>query len=85
MDMLYKYKDTFSISNDIGICQNIEVQKDITNKSPYFIRPYHVKEGDKDILDKEMKRLCFRYIKGRFSAHSRPVMLISRKVTKDKF
>ena len=37
----------------------MEVEKDITDKSPFFIRPYHVKEEDKNILDKEMKRLCY--------------------------
>ena len=25
----------------------------------FFIRPYHVREEDKRILDKEMKRLCY--------------------------
>ena len=32
---------------------------DVTDKSPFFIRPYHIKEEDKKILDKEMKRLCY--------------------------
>ena len=31
---------------------------DVTDKSPFFIWPYHVKE-DKAILDKEMKKLCY--------------------------
>ena len=55
MDMLYKYKDAFSLRDEIGICPNIEVEIDITDQSPFFIRPYHVKEEDKNILDKEMK------------------------------
>ena len=53
--MLYKYKEDFSLRYEIGTCLNIEVQKDVTDKSPFFIRPYHVKEEDKSILDKEMK------------------------------
>ena len=45
-------------------------------------RPCHVKEEDKNILDKEMNRLCyFGTLKG-FSSYSSPVMLVSRKVTK---
>ena len=36
-------------------------------------------------IDKEMKRLCYMGIlKEGISAYSNPVMLISRKVTKDK-
>ena len=39
----------------------------------------------KNILDKEMKRLCYLgIIKEGFSAYLSPVLLISRKVTKDK-
>ena len=59
MDMLYKYKDTFSLREEIGTCPNTEVEIDVTDKSPFFIKPYHVKEEDKNILDKEMKRLCY--------------------------
>ena len=81
MDMLYKYKDIFSLRDEIGTCPNIEAEIDVTDKSPFFIRPCHVKEEDKKILNKEMKRLCYL---GNFSAYSSPVMLISRKVTKDK-
>ena len=54
-------------------------------KSPFSIRPYHVTEEDKNILDKEMKKsFCLDIIKEGFSAYSSPVMLNSRKVTKDE-
>ena len=63
----------------------IEVEIDITDKSSFFIRPYHVREEDKAFIDKEMKRLCYMGIlEEGFSAYSSPVMLISRKLTKDK-
>ena len=55
MDMLYKYKDTFSLRDEIGTCPNIVVEIDPTDKSPFFIGPYHVKEEDKKILDKEIR------------------------------
>ena len=85
LDMLYKYKDAFSLRDKIGTCPNIEVEIDTTDKSLFFIRPYHVKEEDKKILDKEMKRLCHLGIsKEGFTAYSSPVMLISRKAIKDK-
>ena len=85
MDMLYKYKEAFSLRDEIGTCPNIEVEIEVTDKSPFFIRPYHVKEEDKDIIDKEMKRLCYMGIlKEAFLAYSILVMLISRKLTKDK-
>ena len=84
-DLLYQYKDAFSLRDEIGLCPNIEIEIDVTDKSPFFIRPFHANEEDKVILDKEMK--CLSYLgvfKEGFSAYSRPVMLISTKMTRDK-
>ena len=84
-DLLYKYEDMFSLRDKIGLCPNIEIEIDVTDKSPFFIRPFHANEEDKVILDREMKCLCYLGIlKEGFSAYSSPVMLISRKMTKDK-
>ena len=47
MDMLLKYKEAFSLRDEIGTCPNIEVEIDVTDKSPFFIRPYHIREEDK--------------------------------------
>ena len=85
MDMLYKYKEVFSLRDEIGMCPNIEVEIDVTDKSPFFIRPYHVKEEDKTLINKEMKMLCYLGIlKEGFPSYSSLVMLISRRLTKDK-
>ena len=85
MDMLYKYKEAFSLRDEIGTCPKIEVEIEVTEKSPFFIRPYHVREEDKAIIDKEMKTLCYMGIlKEGFLAYSSPVMLISSKLTKTK-
>ena len=85
MEMLCEYKDTFSLRDEIGTCLNIQVNIKVTDNSPFFIRPYHVKEEDRVVLDKEMRRLCYlRILKEGFSAYLSPVMLISRKMTSDK-
>ena len=84
-DMIYEYKDAFSLRDEIGNCPNIEMNIEVMDRTPFFIRPYHVREEDKRILDKEMRRLCYLGIlKEDFSVYSSPVMLISRKVTQDK-
>ena len=57
--MIYKYKDAFSVRDEIGTCPNMEIDIDVTDKTPFFIRLSRVKEDDKRILDKEMKRLCY--------------------------
>ena len=54
-NLFYQYKDAFSLRDKIGLCPNIEIEIDVTDKSPFFIRPFHANEDDKVILDKEMK------------------------------
>ena len=37
MEMLYEYKDVFSLRHEIGTCPNIEVNIEVTDSSPFFI------------------------------------------------
>ena len=84
-DMIFEYREAFSLRDEIRMCPNIEIDIDVTDKTWFSIRPYHVREEDKRILDREMKRLCYLGIlKEGFSAYSSPVILISRKLTQDK-
>ena len=84
-NLIYDYKDAFSLREEIGMCPNIKVEIDVMDNSPFFIRPFHIKEEYKTILDKEMKRLCYLGIlKEGFSAYPSLIMLISQKVTQDK-
>ena len=79
MDILYKYKEAFSLRDKIGTCPNIEVGIDVTDKSSFFISPYHVREEDMKVIDKEMEHLCYLGIlKEGFLPYSSLVMLISQ-------
>ena len=85
IDMLYKYKEAFILMHEIGKCINIEVEINMRDRSPFFIRAYHVEEEDQALIDKEMKYLCYLGMaKEKFSAYSSPVMLTSRRHTQDK-
>ena len=74
------------LRDEIGMCPSIEVNIGVSDNSPFFIRPYHVKEEDRAVFDKEMRRfmLYLGILKEGFLAYSSPVMLISRKMTSDK-
>ena len=37
MDMLYKYKEGFSLRDEIGTCANIEVEIEVMDKSPFLL------------------------------------------------
>ena len=34
MEMLYKYKEAFSLRDEIGMCPNTEVEIDVTDRFP---------------------------------------------------
>ena len=73
-NLIYDYKDAFSLRDEIGTCPNIKKEIDVMDNSPFFIRPFHAKEEDKTILDKEMKRLCYLGIlKEGFLTYSSPL------------
>ena len=80
--LLYKYKKAFSLRDEIGLCQSMEVELELKDESPFFIRPFHMKEHDKDIVDKEMRKGCLLGIlKKGMSSYSSPIMLIPRKLS----
>ena len=49
MDMLYKYKEAFSLRDEIGTCPNREVEINVTDKSPFLL--HHI------MLEKNTRRL----------------------------
>ena len=58
----------------------MEVHLDLTDKTPFFIRPSTVKEDMKSKIDKEMDRLVkLGILKKGLSGYSSPAMAISRK------
>ena len=80
--VLYKYKKAFSLRDEIGLCQSMEVELELKYESPFFIRPFPIKESDKDIVDKEMRKGCLLGIlKKGMSSYSSPIMLIPRKLS----
>ena len=49
MDMLYKYKEAFSLRHEIGTCSNIEVEINVTDKLPFLL--------DHIMLERRIRRL----------------------------
>ena len=36
--LIYKYKDAFSLRDEIGTCPNIEMEIGVTDRSPFFYK-----------------------------------------------
>ena len=85
MKMLIKYRDAFSLRDEIGECPNLEADIKVIDDSPFFVRPFPISESDKPFMDDQMERLVSLEILSKNStSHTSPVMLITRKLTKDK-
>ena len=85
MKMLIKYRDAFSLRDEIGECPNLKADIKVIDDSPFFVRPFPISENDKPFMDDQMERLVSLVILSKNSpSHTSPVMLITRKLTKDK-
>ena len=79
-DLLEKYKDAFCLRDEIGLAPHMQVHLDMTDKTPFFIRPFTVKEEMKTKIDREMDRLVkLGILKKGLSGYSSPAMAIPRK------
>ena len=73
MNMLFKYREAFSLRDEIGTCTNIEVGIDVMDKSSFFIRLYHVREENKKVIDKKNEMfMLFSNIKRRIFTTLKP-------------
>ena len=83
-DLLEEYKKAFSLRDEIGLAQGMEINLELTDTTPFFIRPFTVKEDMKPKIDKEMNKLVILGIlKKELSGFSSPAMAIPRKNSND--
>ena len=77
---MIKYREAFSLRDEIGSCPNMEVELELTDTTPFFIRPFPCTENEKAIIDKEMKKgVLLGILRRGMSSYSSPIMLIPRK------
>ena len=80
LQLCEKYPKVFSLRDEIGECSQLEVDLELKDNEPFFNRPYPIKESEKEMIDREMRRGCLLGIlKKGLSSYSSPVMLIARK------
>ena len=75
-----QFTDVFSLRDEIGTCPFIEVHLKLKDKTPFFVRPYPMREEQKKVIQKEMDRLKHLGIihKG-LTGYSSPVVLVKWK------
>ena len=75
-----QFTDVFSLRDEIGTCPFIEVHLKLKDETPFFVRPYPMREEQKKVIQKEMHRLKHLGIihKG-LTSYSSPIVLVKRK------
>ena len=75
-----QFTDVFSLRDKIGTCPFIEVHLKLKDETPFFVRPYPMREEQKKVIQKEMDRLEHLGIthKG-LTSYSSLVVLVKRK------
>ena len=85
MALLKRHKKAFSLCDEIGECPNVTLNIDVIDDSPFFVCRFPISEKDKPLMDKQMDRLVsLSILSENNTSHTSPVMLITRKVTRDK-
>ena len=75
-----QFTNIFSLNDKIGTCPFIEVHLKLKDETPFFVRPYPMREEQKKVIQKEMDRLEHLGIiwKG-LTGYSSPVVLVKWK------
>ena len=75
-----QFTDVFSLRDEIGTCPFIEVHLKLKDKTPFFVRPYPMREEQKKVIQKEIDRLKhLGIIRKGLTSYSSPVVLVKRK------
>ena len=80
LEKVEQFMDIFSLRDEIGTCPFIEVHLKLKDETPFFVRPYPMREEQKKVIQKEMDRFEHLGIihKG-LTSYSSPVVLVKWK------
>ena len=53
--MILKYRDAFSLRDEIGKCPNLAADIKVIDESPFFVRPFPLSQTDKPFMDKQIE------------------------------
>ena len=62
LDKVEQFTDVFSLRDEIGTCPFLEVHLKLKDETPFFVRPYPIREEQKKVIQKEMDRLKHLHI-----------------------
>ena len=80
LEKVEQFTDVFSLRDEIGTCPFIEVHLKLKDETPFFVRPYPMREEQKKVIRKEMDGLKhLGIIQKGLTSYSSPVVLVKWK------
>ena len=84
-EILKENRNAFSLYGELSSCPDFEVDIELTNDEPFFIRPYFATEPDKITIEKELSKLVkLGILEIGHQSYTSPVLLLSKKNTHEK-
>jgi hypothetical protein len=84
-DLIKKNRDAFSLYGELGSCPDILVDFELSDPSPFYIRPYPVSEDNKRVIDAELTKLVkLGILEKGHTSYTSPVFLIAKKGTTER-
>ena len=85
MGIIIANKQAFSLRDEIGHCTDIQIDIEVIDDSPFFVRPFPISEADKKVMNNYMKSMVDQKVLTQNSTtHTSPVMMIPKKGTSVK-
>ena len=79
MQLCLEHKEAFSLRDEIGKADCFEVEVELHDKTPFFVRPYAATPEQKESIDKQIKKeVVLGVLKQGLSSYSSSIMLIPR-------
>ena len=79
--LMLKYREAFSLRDEIGKCPSMEIKLKLNDTTPFFIRPFPITEQEKILVDREMRKgVMLGILRRGLSSYSSTIMLIPRKL-----
>ena len=83
--LLYKYKEAFSLMDQVGDCTDCEVDFTLSDDKPFMIKPYIVSPADIELVEKEVDKLIkLGVVSVGSSNYTSPLMILAKPGTKEK-
>ncbi|KAJ8038848.1 hypothetical protein HOLleu_16398 [Holothuria leucospilota] len=84
-DLIFENRQAISLYGELSSCPDFEVDIELSNDDPFYIRPYFASDSDKQAIDKELNRLVkLGILSIGHQSYTSPVLLISKKGTSEK-